>query len=285
MKAGHAAQYAWRKLASGRWEDAWVERLTFVADRLAITALAGRKTIRLQAFGLRRAEAMRLQSAFGGEVAVQKRVLPTECAKERAPIRIRRKLLVVSNARQCAAMAPRADDGPALLFIPAGMAFGTGDHATTATCLRLLADVSVEMAKDSWEMLDLGTGTGILAIAARKLGARGVEAADFDPAAIRVAKENVRANALNSVRVRKLDVRDWQPERTWPVIAANLYSEVLIAAAPRIAQAAAPQCELILSGILLAQAPEVLAAFAKLGFAVHRAVPKGKWFSVRLRRR
>ena len=69
--------YTWRKLGSAKWEDAWTERLREVSDRLAISALAGARTIRLEAFQLTQAQARRLQKAFGGAVAVQK--------KQRAP--------------------------------------------------------------------------------------------------------------------------------------------------------------------------------------------------------
>ena len=89
-----------------------------------------------------------------------------------------------------------------VLLIPAGMAFGTGDHATTATCLRFLADVADSLAGKPWEMLDLGTGSGILALAARVLGAKRVEAGDFDPDSVRTAKESATRRTVR-VKTRK----------------------------------------------------------------------------------
>ena len=62
-------QYAWRKLSGAKWEDAWLERLSEFIDRLAITALAGRKTIRLEVFALTKAQAQRLEKGFGGQVS------------------------------------------------------------------------------------------------------------------------------------------------------------------------------------------------------------------------
>ena len=182
--------YTWRKLSAAKWEDVWVDRLSEVSDRLAITALIGAKTIRLEAFQLTRTQAERLRKAFGGSVAVQNKVRAVSEAV-RAPIRVREKLVIVGGDRERVALA-KTLPGRALLVIPAGMAFGTGDHATTATCMRFLADLSAEFTDRPWEMLDLGAGSGILGLAARVLGARRVVAGDFDPHALRTAKENLR---------------------------------------------------------------------------------------------
>ena len=187
--------------------------------------------------------------------------------------------LVVVGSERARALEKKAAGTRAVLLIPAGMAFGTGDHATTATCLRFLADVSDELAGQPWEMLDLGTGSGILALAARLLGARRAEAGDFDPHAVRTAKENARLNAIKGVAVRKLDVREWQPQRTWNVVAANLFSDLLMEVAPKIAAAVAPGGRLVFSGILRAQEAEVIAAFRRAGLRVDGVVRKGKWVS------
>src|SRR6202012_2096161 len=119
--------------------------------------------------------------------------------------------------------------------------------------LRFLADVSDALAGQPWEMLDLGAGTGILALAARLLGARKTEAGDFDPHAVRTAKENARRNAIKGIAVKKLDVREWHPARTWDVVAANLFSDLLIEVAPKIVAAVAPGGRLVFSGILRTQ--------------------------------
>ena len=266
--------YMWRKLSGAQWEDAWWDRLAGVRDRLAVTALAGAKTIRLEAFQLTKAQAERLRAAFGGSVNVQKAQRAVSEAV-RAPIRVRGKLVVVGSEAE----RVKAGGAGRVLVIPAGMAFGTGDHATTSTCLRFLADVSGELAGGSWEMLDLGCGSGILAIAARMLGARRAEAGDFDPHAVRTAKENVKLNGVTGVVVRKLDVREWQPARTWPVVAANLFSGLLVEVAPKIAAAVAPGGRLIFSGVLRVQEEEVAAAFHRAGLRSGRVVRKGKWVS------
>ena len=272
-----ATHYTWRKLGSAKWEDAWVERLQEVADRLAITSLAGAKTIRLEAFQLTKAQADRLRKAFGGTVAVQKKQRAVSEAV-REPIKVRDVLVVAGSERERAGLE-NSMPGRAVLVIPAGMAFGTGDHATTATCLRFLADVSEILAGRRWEMLDLGAGSGILALAARVLGARKVEAGDFDPHAVRTAKENVRLNKLTGVAVKKTDVRTWEPSRTWDVVAANLFSDLLQEVAPKIAAAAAPGGWVVFSGILRTQEKEVVAAFRRVGLRIERLVRKGKWVS------
>lgn len=269
--------YTWRKLGSAKWEDAWIERLQEVSDRLAITSLAGAKTIRLEAFQLTKAQAERLRKAFGGTIAVQKKLRAVSEAV-REPIKVRNVLVVAGSEGERAALE-KEKPGRAVLVIPAGMAFGTGDHATTATCLRFLADVSETLAGRRWEMLDLGAGSGILALAARVLGARKVEAGDFDPHAVRTAKENVRLNKLTGVVVKKSDVRNWAPSRTWDVVAANLFSDLLQEVAPKIAAAAAPGGWVVFSGILRTQEREVVAAFRRAGLKIERLVRKGKWVS------
>ena len=102
------AGYVWRKLSGAKWEDAWWDRLAGVRDRLAITALAGAKTIRLEAFQLTKAQAERLRKAFGGTVAVQKAPRAVSEAV-RAPIRVRGKLVVVGTEREREALGARRE--------------------------------------------------------------------------------------------------------------------------------------------------------------------------------
>ena len=276
------ARYTWRKLGAAKWEDAWVERLRWISDRLAITSLAGAMTIRLEAYALTKTQAERLREGFGGVIALQRRQRAVSEAL-RAPIRVRDKMIVAASAKERDDLAKTAPNRK-VLVIPAGMAFGTGDHATTAACLRFLADVSGELASQPWEMLDIGCGSGILALAGRMLGARRALAGDFDPHAVRTAKENVRANAISGVTVKKLDVRWWQPPRAWDVVAANLYSGLLIESAPRIAAACASGGRFVFSGILRTQEAEVLPVLKKAGFDVRRLIRKGKWVAGLARR-
>ena len=278
MRSEGTARFVWRKLSAAKWEDAWLERLAPVRERLAITHLAGRKTVRLEAFALTKAEAEELAGNFGGEIVAQKSDHQAATQPPRPAIRIREKLLIVATEREAREVAaPEADR--AVVVIPAAMAFGTGDHATTSTCLRLLSDIADELRGVRWEMLDLGTGTGVLAISARKLGAHRVDAADFDKAAVRVARDNVRLNAVTNVVIRAFDARTWQPDRRWNVVCANLFSGLLVELAPKLLVALAPGGSLIFSGVLREQEAEVVAALRAQSFELRSIVRKGKWVS------
>ncbi len=275
MKSG-GGSFAWRKLSAAKWEDVWWDRLSEFRDRLAIVALAGARTIRVEVFALKSMEAQRLVRTFGGQAREVKHPRQIQAAVDRAPIKVRNRLVVVATERE-RVLAAAKNDGRRLLLIPAGMAFGTGDHATTSTCLRLLADVSEELADAPWEMIDLGCGSGILALAGRALGARRVVAGDFDPDSVRTTKENVSANAIDQVTAQKLDVLRWEPKRTWDVVAANMYSGILVPIAPKLAAATKTGGRLIFSGILRAQEREVVAALKANCFRIEKIVRKGKW--------
>ena len=171
-----------------------------------------------------------------------------------------------------------------MLLIPAGLPLGTGDHATKVSCLRLLSDVSVDLKPEKWEMLDVGCGTGILAIAGRVLAARRVLACDFDPQAVKVTKENVQRNAITRVNARRIDVRVWRPERSWDVVTANIYSELLIEVAEVLAAATAAGGMLIFSGVLREQEKGVVTVIRRAGFGIERVVRRGKWIAGLARR-
>ncbi len=266
----------WKKLASAKWEDAWVERLAFLGPmRLVISSLPNRKSLRLEAYGLTRKEGDDLVERFGGQVREISDKFIAE-TPEREPIAIRDRFLIVD--REPEDRAALETGGRQLLLVPAAMAFGTGDHATTASCLRLLCDLAPKEGR--WSFLDLGTGSGILAIAARKLGAKPVEGCDFDPHAVRTAKENIALNGAAPLPVYQRDVLCWQPKKQWDFVAANLFSEVLIAAAPTILAALRPGGVLILSGILRTQEGDVVQAFRALGITFEKTVRKGKWVTL-----
>ncbi len=272
------ARFVWKKLSPAKWEDVWQERLAWLGQRLVTILLKGMKTIRVEAYHITKAEADTLVREFGGQVRPAKELTALDLEpKQRPPLRVRGRLLVVSSEKERAAAA-KSDPKTPSLFIPATVAFGTGEHATTSTCLRILADVATEQTAP-WDALDLGTGSGILAFAASIFGARRVEAFDFDATAVRVAKENLAANAIRGVTLKRGDVLKWQPAKVWPVVMANLFSPILIAAAKQITAAVAPGGALILSGILGEQADEVVAAFEHQHCRFERIVRKGKWVS------
>lgn len=268
--------YCWSRLTAAKWEDAWRESLLYLgSERLAVFILPPGDRIRMELYNLNAPESEALVRKFGGRARRQASLAEQLSPRQpRAPIRIRQRLIIFDREE----LLPAGETGR--LHIPSGMAFGTGDHATTASCLRLLVDAVKSLKK--WSMLDLGTGSGILALAARGLGAAPVTGYDYDADAVRVARENAARNQVKRVTFSRRDVTTWQPTRKFEVVVANLFSQVLIEAAPAIVHALVPGGILILSGILRTQEEETLTVFQKLGWRPVRTVRRGKWITARL---
>ena len=274
-------RFTWTRRVSGSTADDWFQTLAHLGPmRVMVTQNVGSHSAQVQAHGLTSREAQDLQDAHGGKISEATWLTKTN-PPMRAPIRVRGRFSVVSTEEEKAAALQK--DGKPALWIPAGLAFGTGEHATTAMCLRHLTDIADTLDSGEWDFLDLGTGSAILAMAARVLGAGQVLGTDFDALALRTAKENVLNNGLPKVKLIRSDVLKWTPERTWEVVAANLFSGVLIEAAPVIAKAVAKGGHLLISGVLREQEGEVLAAFAARKLTLERVTRKGKWISARLR--
>ncbi len=265
--------YRWTRLSSQKWEDAWDERLQFLGPgQVAMMTWPGSRALKIDAFCDKKT-ADALVKRFGGKVTkVPDQALTGVNLRPRAPLAIRGKLWIYSDEASWKSAGKKCGS----IWIPAGMAFGTGDHATTATCLRLLSDLS-EKLPAGWRAMDAGTGSGILAIAAEKLGASLVEAFDFDPVCVRISKENARNNGCRFVRVTKADSRKTAAFHRADVILANLFSELLLASAPGFARRLLPGGWLIFSGVLRTQAAAVAGGLVKLGFEKPRIVPRGKW--------
>ena len=195
------------------------------------------------------------------------------------PVKVRDALVLTAVTRLLELVAlKQANPKREIIVIPPEMAFGTGDHATTSTCLRLLVDVARSRKGTNWTVADLGTGTGVLAIAARKLGAGETFACDFDPFAVAVGVRNIERNGTPEIQMREQDVLKWKPRKKgYDVVLANLFSTILIEAWPVIAKALAPGGDLIVSGILATQAWEVFTAAAASGLGFTKVIRKGKW--------
>lgn len=265
--------YRWTRLSSQKWEDAWEERLQFLGPgRVAMVTWPDSKALKIEAFCDKKT-AGALARRFGGRVTkVAAHVWTGQPSRPRAPLAIRGKLWIHSDE----ASWKKSGKKEGAVWIPAGMAFGTGDHATTATCLRLLCDVAGKFPGD-WRAMDAGTGSGILAIAAEKLGASAVEAFDFDPACVRIAKENAKNNGCRRIRITKADARKTASFHRADVLLANLFSELLLASAPGFARRLSPGGWLIFSGVLRKQSEEVADGLVRLGFEPPRIVARGKW--------
>ena len=148
--------------------------------------------------------------------------------------------------------------GDALVTLDPGMAFGTGTHDTTRLCLEAVAQLFDKQPPQ--RVLDVGTGSGILAIAAAALGARQVVACDIEPQACQIAAENARLNGVDN----KIQVTD-QPlaelDGDFQVVLANILAEENIRLAPLLVQRLAPGGSLVLSGILVEKEQMVVDAF------------------------
>ncbi|SDB51236.1 ribosomal protein L11 methyltransferase [Desulfonatronum thiosulfatophilum] len=167
------------------------------------------------------------------------------------------------------------------LYIEPKMAFGTGHHATTALCLQAVAMLREEQAvSESATFLDLGTGSGILALACAKLGMTGT-ALDIDPIAVDNARENFALNAVENVTVRRGALDILEQGRRFDLILANILSGPLVhMATDLVSHLQQPGGSLVLSGILRDQSPRVEAAYLALGLPTPRKLVQGEWVAL-----
>jgi len=166
------------------------------------------------------------------------------------------------------------------MIIDPAMAFGTGHHETTRSCLVLLEKYAKTGGNTSF--LDLGTGTGILAIAASKLGYQHVVGIDTDPLSIEAAGENIKINEVPDIEVRGGSLTE--AEGSYDVIAANILSGVLVVLAPALSAHVNPGGIAILSGILIGQEDEVIEAMKQTGLELIEKYPDGKWMSLAVKK-
>ncbi|WP_337181072.1 50S ribosomal protein L11 methyltransferase [Shinella sp.] len=174
--------------------------------------------------------------------------------------------------------------GEIAVEIDAGQAFGTGHHGTTAGCLEVIFDVM--RRRRVKRALDLGTGSGVLAIAARKLAPIRVLATDIDPVAIRVARENVRLNGIASGIALEtapgFHSTAFGRHGPFDLIIANILARPLMRMAPQLAARLAPNGDVILSGILASQRWKVLAAYNGAGLRHVKTIWREGWVTIHL---
>lgn len=168
-----------------------------------------------------------------------------------------------------------AGDGDIVIEIDPGMAFGTGTHPTTKGCLRLIEEVASKGEVET--MLDVGTGSGILAIAAARLGVQRTIAIDLDSSAVKVAEENIALNKVEAqVRVAKIKVDIIYV--MFNLVVANIIAEELVRLSKQLSDRVLPGGHLILSGIIVEKAEMVKDAFQ--GLLLEKELIEGEWVSL-----
>jgi ribosomal protein L11 methyltransferase len=169
--------------------------------------------------------------------------------------------------------------------IEAALAFGTGHHGTTLGCLEAIDRIAKR--RRPMRILDIGTGTGVLAIAAAKLLRHPVASCDIDPIAVETARANALANGAGALvrPVVATGVRDnaFRGKR-FDLILANILAKPLRLMAPSLASVAAPDAELVLSGLLIRDTPGILAAYRAQGYALRERREIDGWATLVLKR-
>lgn len=161
------------------------------------------------------------------------------------------------------------------LVIPPSMGFGTGHHATTRLCLAALQSIDLR----GKVVLDVGTGSGLLAIAAAKLGAARAIGTDDDPDAVQAARENLESNQVTNVELVVSDVMN-DPLPAADVVVANITGALIVRASSRLVAAVRPGGVLILSGILASERDDIQRAFANQTFV--DVVQQDEWLGFTL---
>lgn len=276
--------YLWQRLASPSWWVANEEEVRAAAGSdLAIIERPDHKRFVVEIACLRCTRARDLERRFGGRF----KKLPGNWLKrfareqETKPLAIGTRLVIVNVGETSASRRPggihtlSGHQGPSHIVVPAGAAFGTGHHATTAMSLRLLEQLT-RTWKPGWSLVDLGTGSGIFALAASRFGAQKIVAIDNDPVAISTAKGNARLNRIPGIDFQMADVRKLSLPRRIDVITANLFSDLLIEILPKFRDVR----WLVLSGIMRNQERDVVQALKRLGMNAVKIRRRGKWIAM-----
>jgi ribosomal protein L11 methyltransferase len=219
----------------------------------------------LQAFGLRPVGALRTRHVDDGDW--------TDAWKAHyVPQRVGRVVVVPSWLEE------PLGDGEVAITLDPGMAFGTGLHPTTRGCLYLLQEVEPMPA----DVLDVGCGSGILALAALRLGAERSVGVDTDPLAVTATRENAERNGLGDRVTAVAGTLPASPEARHSLVLANLVAAVLIELAPRLEAHLAAGGVLLASGIIEPRAAAVIDAMSATGLVVTDRRDDGEWVSLRL---
>ena len=191
------------------------------------------------------------------------------------PIKIGEKLVVVPMWEKY-----DANENEIIVKMDPGMAFGTGTHETTRLCATLLE----KYVTPSTLMLDVGTGSGILAICASKLGAKKCYAYDIDPVAVRVARENVKDNDVDNIECEVSDLLKGVFDQKYDVIAANIVADIIIRMLPDIGKYMHESTTLVISGIIDERCQDVYKSIEENSFNIVEEIHENGWCAISLRK-
>ncbi len=282
--------YRWSKFVEEDRLEEWENR--FLAEEISyvLEKPVKRQRWHLSVYTATEADAEQLRVRFGGavEALAPAQWQPAPRAGRPNLLRIRDRLIVTDTEDADAiARIERDHPGRIVLGFPSQLAFGTGSHPTTAGCLRFLVDLARSRTGPEWSVLDLGCGSGILAIAAAKMGATRVLAVENDPMALEYARGNAKrhgvAGRIEFVEDDAVRLLDEPPAVRWDLIAANLFSDLLVTLFPRFPAHLEREGEVIVSGFLATQAEVVGRAAGKAGLPIRDLVRRGKWMAARCR--
>ncbi len=171
-------------------------------------------------------------------------------------------------------------EGDLEIVLDPGQAFGTGDHPTTRMCLELMERVELE----GKAVADIGCGSGILSVGAKKLGASSVVAVDIDPLSVESARENAQRNNVEFEAGEGTGFLSLDPGEKFDFVLSNIISAALIHLAPEVRKRMNPGGMWIVSGVIEANWCDVLGAAVKAGFVQHELLREGDWIAATFRR-
>jgi ribosomal protein L11 methyltransferase len=272
--SGNEKTILWRRLVSVAALDPWMERLIWVGpERIVTRELPGKKRASLEVYCRDLKDANKLVKHYGGEIRMLARSVWLDTQQRSFVLPVSPHCCVVSPD----AKIPERYQQLPQIELPAAMAFGTGEHPTTAMCLRQLLKCVGAKGKKPLRILDAGTGSGILALAASLVGHQ-VTGIDFDPESIREAEKNQLRNPHVPSVTWKLGKVESIPLRTrFDVIVANLFLNILGDSVPRFYKMLPPGGPLILSGVMRDQEKQALQILQHSGFVLDQRLRKGKW--------